>query len=153
MFDRWMQRLLAVLLASLILCVTWQVVSRYAIGNPSQWTEELARFLLIWISLLGGAYAYQQRAHLGLDLLAPKLSTKQQRWHRLSMSVLVLIFALAVLTFGGGMLVYTTWTLEQYSAALNVPMALVYCALPWSGLMLLAYSGKNIRDDWFGQEN
>jgi TRAP-type C4-dicarboxylate transport system permease small subunit len=65
--------LLASLLAMMVLCVTWQIVSRYFLGDPSSWTEELSRFLLIWVGLLGGSYAYHAKMHLGLDLLAERL--------------------------------------------------------------------------------
>ncbi|WP_372804382.1 TRAP transporter small permease, partial [Paracoccus seriniphilus] len=44
----------------LLICVTWQVVSRYLLGTPSTITDELARFLFMWLALVGGAYTYGQ---------------------------------------------------------------------------------------------
>ena len=139
--ERWLARLLAVLLAAIVLAVTWQVVSRYLLGDASGWTEELARFLLIWIGLLGGALAYQRRLHLGLDLLPEYL-----RKHRpasvftaindAAIDFCVLVFAVTILVVGGGALVLLTLELEQYSPALGLPMGVVYLCLPASGILI-----------------
>ncbi len=64
-------------MAAIVLVVTWQVFSRFIIQSPSSFTEELSRFLLIWIGILGAAYAYKTKAHLGLDLFVEK------KWHQL----------------------------------------------------------------------
>ena len=142
--DRALALLLAVLLGFMVLAVTWQVVSRYALGDPSGWTEELARFLLVWVGTLGGALAYQRRLHLGIDLLPDYLRRRGEKYNNpMTGTVIavvvdgsVLVFALAVLVVGGGALVALTLELEQYSPALGLPMAVVYLALPASGLIM-----------------
>ena len=91
--DKVFRIFLASLMALMVLCVTWQIVSRYVLSDPSQWTEELARFLLIWIGLLGGAYAYHVKMHLGLDLLSNKLSGARQKIHALFVHSLVIVFS------------------------------------------------------------
>jgi TRAP-type C4-dicarboxylate transport system permease small subunit len=138
--DRVFRGLLAVLMALMVACVTWQVVSRYVLGSPSSWTEELARYLLIWIGLLGGAYAYHVKMHLGLDLLAQKLSPGAHRMQARLIHVAVILFAGVVLLGGGLNLIRLAMELGQQSAALGVPMWLVYLSLPLSGLMLVVYA-------------
>lgn len=127
-------------LALMVVVVTWQVVSRYVLGDPSQWTEEVARMLLIWVGLLGGVYAYREKAHLGLDLLRHKVGAVGQ--HRLDVitDISCGLFALTVLILGGGALVQLTWELKQTTAVLGIPMAWVYIVLPVSGLLILIYS-------------
>jgi len=132
--------LLTLLMAVMVLSVTWQVVSRYLLGDPSSWTEELARFLLVWIGLLGGSYAYHVRMHLGLDIFSGRLSGKARNLNEMFVHLVVIVFSAAVLVGGGLNLVKLTYDLKQYSAALGVPMAFVYCALPISGLMLIFYA-------------
>lgn len=135
--DRAVAALLALLLVAMVLAVTWQVVTRGVLGDPSGWTEELARFLLIWIGLFGGALAYHRRLHLGLDLLAERLMA-YPRWHRRQRRLIdgcVLVFAVTVLVGGGTGLVLLTVELAQFSPALGLPMAIVYLALPASGLL------------------
>jgi len=127
-------------LALMVAVVTWQVVSRYVLGDPSAWTEEVARMLLIWVGLLGGVYAYRMNAHLGLDLLRMKVGPVGQRRLDVISDVLCGLFALTVLVIGGGMLVQLTWELKQTTAALGIPMAWVYVVLPLSGVLIVYYS-------------
>ncbi|HLT90852.1 MAG TPA: TRAP transporter small permease [Woeseiaceae bacterium] len=138
--DRIFRGLLALLLAVMVACVTWQVVSRYVLGSPSSWTEELARFLLIWIGLLGGAYAYHVKMHLGLDLLSQKLSPGARRVQARFIHAAVILFSVVVLLGGGLSLIGLSLELGQYSAALELPMWVVYLSLPLSGLMLVVYA-------------
>jgi TRAP-type C4-dicarboxylate transport system permease small subunit len=141
--DRAVAALMACLLVLTVLAVTWQVVSRYLLNDPSGWTEELARFLLVWIGLFGGAFAYHRRLHLGLDLLADRLRSSGSRYRNLHARIIdacVLIFAVAILIGGGGSLVALTLDLEQFSPALGLPMAFVYLALPLSGLLMAVFS-------------
>jgi TRAP-type C4-dicarboxylate transport system permease small subunit len=138
--DRFLRGLLILLVLGLVLSVTWQVASRYLLQAPSSWTEESARFLLIWIGLLGAAYAYRTRAHMRLQFLEEKLGPAGARRLRAVVAFAVLVFALAVLVVGGVRLVLLTLELEQVSAALGIPMGLVYLALPLSGLLTAFYA-------------
>lgn len=143
--DRAVRALLALLLAALVAAVTWQIVSRYALASPASWTEELARFLLIWISLVGGAYAYRRGLHLGFDALAERLTGRARAAHAVLVHVTVAVFAALVLLGGGAQLVALTQELAQYSPALGLPMAAVYAALPVSGALLLLYALAGLR--------
>ena len=71
--ERALGWLLVVLMSVMVVDVTWQVASRFLLQDPSSFTEELAGLLLIWISLLGAAYGFLTRAHLGIDLLVSQL--------------------------------------------------------------------------------
>ena len=138
--DKFLRGMLILLMALLVLAVTWQVVSRYLLASPSSWTEEVARFLLIWIGTLGAAWAFRSNMHIGLDLLPKKLTGVAARnLHWFTLSVIIL-FALAVLVIGGGSLVYLTWDLRQYSAVLGLPISFVYSVIPITGLLVVIYS-------------
>ncbi len=142
--DTFLKTLVALCMTLMVVVVTWQVVSRYALGDPSPWTEEVARMLLIWVGLLGGAYAYRERAHLGLDLLRQKLDvTGQRRLDRFT-DLSCGLFAIAVLIVGGLSLVKLTWELKQTTAVLGIPMAWVYVALPLSGVLITWYAAVSI---------
>jgi TRAP-type C4-dicarboxylate transport system permease small subunit len=138
--DKALKALVTGCMALMVVVVTWQVVSRYALGDPSQWTEEVARMLLIWVGLLGGVYAYREKAHLGLDLLYQKVGDAGKRRLDIITDVSCGLFALMVLVIGGGSLVQLTWELRQTTAALGIPMAWVYAVLPLSGLLIVYYS-------------
>ena len=83
--------ILIVLMAAMVLDVTWQVFTRFILRDPSSFTEELARFLLIWIGVLGAAYALKTKAHLGIDILTYKLKgVKKQVVDILVFSIIIL---------------------------------------------------------------
>lgn len=139
--DKAFRALLAGLMAAMVVSVTWQVVSRYVLGSPSSWTEELSRYLLIWVGLLGGSYAYHVKMHLGLDLLTQKLPIAARRVQARFIHLAVILFAATALVGGGVRLMALTWELGQRSAAIGIPVAFVYLSLPLSGLMLMLYAG------------
>lgn len=138
--DTLLKFLVTSCMALMVVVVTWQVISRYAMGDPSPWTEEVARMLLIWVGLLGGAYAYREKAHLGLDLMRQKAGNVGKRRLDMITDISCGVFALAVLVIGGGSLVQLTWELRQTTAVLGIPMAWVYTVLPLSGALIVYYS-------------
>ena len=70
--DRAVAGTLILAMSGILLAVVWQVISRYVLKDPASVTEELSRFFLIWIGLLGAAYAYRQKVHLGFNLIVEK---------------------------------------------------------------------------------
>ena len=80
--DRSLQFVIVTIFVILVVCVTWQVITRYGLGVPSIVTDELARFLFMWLALIGGAYTYGMRRHLAIDLLTQNLTGKQNLYLR-----------------------------------------------------------------------
>ncbi len=144
--DRALATLLVVLMALMVVNVLWQVASRYLMRNPSTFTDELSRFLLIWTGLLGAAYATSRRLHLAIDLLPSRARPPHRRWYQVFIASMGAFFGL-VMALGGSWLVYTVSYLGQTSAALGLPMGGVYAALPLSGLLIAYYSLDNLWQD------
>lgn len=138
--DRVLVVLLVALFAALVLMVVWQVLSRYALNSPSAFTEEAARYLMIWVSLLGASYVFRMRLHIGLDLLTRKLTGSNKRIAEVAALTAAVLFAVLILLVGGVRLVELTWSLDQVSAVLGIRMALVYLAIPLSGGFILLYT-------------
>ena len=132
--------LLVGLMAIMVIDVTWQVASRFVFRAPSSFTEELAGFLLIWIGLLGAAYGFRTRAHLGINLLVEQLKGGWKKGAGVSAHLLVLLFALTTMMGGGISLVRLAFRLDQTSAAMGVRMGFVYLALPLSGALVVLFS-------------
>ena len=145
--DAILKPALVVLMVALVSAVSWQVISRYIFSSPSSWTEEVARFLLIWIGVLGAAYAFRTGVHLGLDVLPKKLTGAPARVLKMFTLLMVLIFAVGVLVIGGFSLVSLTWELKQYSAVLGLPIALVYSVIPVAGVLICLYAVAAAMDD------
>lgn len=138
--DKLLGGALAVLVAAMVVSVTWQILSRYLFVVPAAWTEELARFLLIWIGMLGAAYAYRTRSHLGLDLLPSRLTGQGKAILDVVSHLICMSFAAIVLVIGGGSLVAMTWELKQYSAAMGLPIAYVYSVIPATGMLICLFA-------------
>ena len=138
--DAILKNVLIYLMVALVAAVSWQVISRYGFSSPSSWTEEVARFLLIWIGVLGAAWAFRTGVHLGLDVLPKKLTGKSALVLKLFTLLVVAGFSVTVLIIGGGSLVALTWELKQYSAVLGLPIAFVYSVIPTTGILICFYA-------------
>ena len=124
----------------MVIDVTWQVFSRYVLHQSSSLTEELATFLLIWVGLLGSAYAYREKAHLGIDLISTKLNIKQRLIVELIVLVIIILISITVFIFGGLRLVYITFTLDQISPAMQINMGYIYSVVPITGVLFILHS-------------
>lgn len=142
--DKILGWFLVTLMVIIVLAVLWQVFSRYVLQAPSSVTEELARYLLIWIGILGAAYASGQQEHLAINLLEEKLDKKKQKQLRILINLLIISFSLTVLIIGGANLVYVNYDLGQSSAALKIPLFIVYSVIPLSGILIIMYKINEI---------
>ena len=142
--DKILGYVLALIMGIMVLNVLWQVFTRFVVGTPSSFTDELARYLMIWVGVLGAAYISGRRMHVAIDLLPTKLNKKGQIKLKIFVNILIIIFCLAALVIGGLRLVYITYTLEQYSPALQIPLALVYLVIPLSGILIIYYKVSDI---------
>ena len=138
--EKGLGHLLVLLMSVMVVDVTWQVASRFVFRSPSSFTEELAGFLMIWIGLLGAAYGFRTRAHLGINLLVEQLKGGWKKGAGVSAHLLVLLFALTTMMGGGISLVRLAFRLDQTSAAMGVRMGFVYLALPLSGAVVVLFS-------------
>lgn len=139
--DRALAFLLIVLMGANVLNVLWQVFTRFVLKNPSSYTEELARFLLIWVALLGASYAMGRKLHLAIDVVVEKLKGRRRHLAEFLSLALIFLFALTVMVIGGARLVFITLTLDQTSAALQIELGYLYMVIPLSGLLIMFYSG------------
>lgn len=142
--DYILSSLLILLMGVMVLNVLWQVASRYLLNSPSSFTDELAGFLMIWVGLLGAAYATGKGLHLAIDILHESVNLPTRRKLDIVINFLIILFAISVLLIGGGRLVYLTLYLEQSSANLEVPLGYIYLAIPISGLLISYYALHNI---------
>lgn len=138
--DRSLELLVMVVVAVLVVDVLWQVFTRFILKDPSTWTEELAVFMLIWVSLLGAAVALNRGAHLGIDYFVDKLSPQKRLYTEVFVFVCISLFSVTVMVIGGIDLVIKTVNLGQISPALGVKVGYVYLAIPISGFFLALYS-------------
>ena len=142
--DKSLEWILVFLMSILVIDVLWQVISRYIMNSPSSFTDELAGFLLIWVGLLGAAYVAGKREHLAIDLLIQKSSPQRKFKLEMIISAIIIVFAITVMIIGGSWLVYTRLYLSVKSAALGMPLGIVYLVLPFSGVLIAYFDVDNM---------
>jgi len=146
--DKILGWFVTILMGVLVLNVLWQVTSRFVVGHPSSFTDELAGFLLIWVGLMGAAYATGQKQHLAIDLISGKLAPQNKKRLDTLINLLIIIFASLILIVGGANLVFITFHLHQISPALQISVGYVYTVLPLSGLFIIYYAVTDIVVLW-----
>ena len=131
---------LTVLAFALVVCVVWQVVSRYISPRPSTVTDELARFMFMWIGLLGAAQASAYKQHLAIDLLAMKLQGGAKRALNVVIESCIIVFAALVMVKGGLALTMDTLAKHQQTSVLQWPMGYVYMVVPVAGALMVLFA-------------
>lgn len=137
--------LVVVLISVMLVSVIWGVCSRYILADQSSWTDELARFMLIWVSLFGAVYISGKNTHITIDLLPKSMSEKTKLQLDLVVQAIIMLFVASIFVIGGGRYVFVSFKLEQTSAALGLPMGFVYLVLPISGVMILYFKINQMR--------
>lgn len=137
--DSVLSKTLVLIMSVMVINVLWQVFTRYVTGDPSSFTDELARYLMIWIGVLGAAYVSGRNLHVAIDILPTRASLKTQKKLRVIVTILVILFVLFAFVIGGSRLVYISYVLGQQSPALQLPLAVVYIIIPISGLLIMYY--------------
>lgn len=142
--DKIMRVLNVAVLVGLVLLVVWQVITRYFLSQPSVWSEELASYGFAWATMLGAAYVFGLRDHMNVDVAVLRFSLKTQKLLAIFSELLILIFAVTILIYGG--VQNTLLTIEQLSSSLPVTMGYLYSIVPISGVFIAIYNILNIHD-------
>jgi len=146
-FTELYARLLSVLLALsvgiLVLPVTLQVFSRYTSLIPHYiWTEEMARFLLVWTIMIGAMLALKERIHFVVDVF-PRLSPRGEAVMDLVSGLFVLVFAAAFVWWGWE---FTEFAWFRISEMAELPLWLIHVAWPVLGVTWLIFNGERMAD-------
>ncbi|AST95365.1 TRAP transporter small permease [Shouchella clausii] len=137
----------SVMFGLMVLVAIWQVFSRYVLNAPSTFSEEFLRYSLIWVTMIGGAYAFHLKKHIAIEMLVNRFSDATQKRVRQLVQLFLIAFALLVMVYGGIQLV--SLTMSQQTVSLGIPMGFVYLSLPISGLLITWFcltellTGKN----------
>lgn len=137
-----------ILLSIMTLLVLYQVYTRYVLNSPAAFTEELVRYSLIWTGFIGAAYAFLTRQHMCLVLVRDKLNPSAKRVLMIVIDVLILVFAIFVITVGGFKLAMSAQ--KVFSALLGIPRSLVYAMAPISGIFIIIAQIISIYEDVTG---
>ena len=134
------------LLALMVILVFSNVIARYFLNSALAWSEEISRFMLIWVAFLGSVLAYVRNEHLGLDILITVLPPRSSRVVLVFANLLV-IAAIFVLLHGGWSITSHTFNSGWTSPALSIPYGVVYMIVPVCSLLLLLQAFVKLREN------
>ncbi len=136
--SKWLDHLVAVvvvvLLMSMVAITSAGVLWRYGFNSALSWSEELARFLLIWISFLGAALAVYRDAHIGISVVFDRLPPLFQHWVERIVNVIILLFLGAILVHG---IKFLPDVSLRTAPTLQVRMTIPYLILPISSAIMM----------------
>ena len=132
----------ASLLGLMVVVGTYQISSRYFFNKPSTISEELLTYTFAWLALFAAAYVFGARDHMRMNFLLSKFPDKTRHIIELITEVIIVVFAGAVMIYGG--ISIMRLTMSQTTASLGIPMGLVYMAVPISGILIVIYGILNI---------
>jgi len=140
LYHRLLIWLLVGTVAILVVPVTLQILSRFTGLIPSYiWTEELARFMFIWMVMIGAMIGVREGTHFEVDVL-PKLGVRADALVRIMSHVFVLVFALVFIWWG---IAFTHFGWDQLSEIAELPMWMIFIAWPVAGLTWLLFIGES----------
>ena len=125
----------AIALGLMAALVIYQVGARYLLGSPPSWTEELARFLQVWLVLLASPVCVRRGMHLAVDYVTPRLPPGAALALRTGVLLISALFCLGLAFYGVRLLAVAAL---QTSPALGISMVWPYLAVPVSGILMAA---------------
>ncbi len=145
---KWMDLILstvcAVLFALMVVVGSYQIITRFVFNNPSTVSEELLTYSFAWMAMFSSVYVFGKRDHMKMGFLADMLPEASKRVLDIAIEILIVLFAAAVLIYGGTTIMQLTMT--QKTASLGVSMGMIYMVMPISGVLITIYGLLNIAD-------
>ncbi|MGN1192732.1 MAG: TRAP transporter small permease [Dorea sp.] len=126
----------------MVLLTCWQVLTRYVLGNPSSWSEELVAYLFAWMSLFGASIVTGERGHMNIPILVDHMGAAAKKALNIFAEMVACVFSLVILVFGGVQI--TSLAMGQMTSSLGVPVGVFYIVLPVCGVLNVIYTILNI---------
>jgi TRAP-type C4-dicarboxylate transport system permease small subunit len=143
-YARLLTWLLAASVAVLVIPVSLQIFSRYTELIPAYiWTEEMARFLFVWMIMLGAMLGVRESSHFVVDVW-PRMGSRAQALLRIVGNLFVLTAALAFLWWG---IEFTRFAIGRISELAELPLWLIHVAWPLAGATWIVFLGEQFYDD------
>lgn len=135
------------LLATMFLITFWQIVIRFLPGEVTVWSEEVARFLFVWIVFLGAATLVRDEEHIRIALITDRLSPTAGRIVRI-LSTLIIVPFVIFMMWGAYKNMIKQW--GTFAPTVDwMRLGYVYLSLVLSGIIMLWYFIRNMIRDLF----
>ena len=132
--DAVMRFLMAISMLTLVVFGTWQIFTRWVLQNPSTFTDELLRYVLIIAGMIGSAYCFYRDEHLALTLITDKAKRPFKVILEIFIELCILFFVIYVFIYGG---IKLSSTATNLSSVMRIPMKTLYLIEPICGVLIV----------------
>lgn len=141
-FNKYLGYLLAIILALMTVFIFWQVISRHFFGTPLSWSEELARFLMIYLIMIGSALATKNGEMISVDVLLEKFNASKMKPYIISLAqVISIVFFIVLFVYGYQ---FAMNSFNQIAPGSRISMGWVYLSIPFGAVLLTINSVTRI---------
>ena len=144
LLDKILEVILSIMVVLMVFGCVYQIFTRFVLQNPSDWTEEFVKYVLIWTTMLGVPYAYGRDKHISIGFVTGTFTPKGLAMDKIFNNILILLISVVIMIAGGIMV--TSNAAGQVSAALQIPMQVYYSGVPVSGVLMVLYSIPRLMD-------
>lgn len=142
LLDKIIEWFCIIIMGVMTCLVTWQVITRYVFNNPSVFTEQTSQYLFVWLIMYGSAYVFGKREHMQISFVRDLTSGNLRKLIDVIQEIIIAIFVLGVMIYGGYSV--SLKQMVQSDATLQIPMGIIYSAIPISGVIVVFYVINNI---------
>ncbi|WP_082043714.1 TRAP transporter small permease [Mobilicoccus massiliensis] len=136
--DRLLSWACVALFSLLVIVVVWQVVTRQVLDSPAAWTDEVSRYLFVWVGFFATALVFSERGHLAVDVLGRLLPTAGRRALGVLIQLAIIAFALLLLVYGGLRALAGAW--DQHLQSIPFTLGQMYVVMPITGAIIAFYA-------------
>lgn len=137
--------ILAILFATMVISLFYQIIMRFVFENANSWSEELTRYSFIWMTMLGSSLATRRNRNMNVDFVVNKMPEPLRKINNVLTKTLILAFIMVIIIYGIGLVGMTH---KQMSPGLKLPMSYMYSAIPTGGILMLIFTIENIINDF-----
>lgn len=141
--------LVILIFAALCVVLFAQVIARFVFDSPFSWSEEMARYLQVWMVLMGSALCMQRGQHITIDFLTSFFPRPLERAISIAMNLIIVAYMSVIVYFSSELMEASGF---QTSPAMQIPMSWVYLSIPLSGTLLLVESLISLLRRFQGRE-
>lgn len=137
--------IIIILMFSLVALVSFQVLNRFILHIPAAWTEEMARYNFVWVSLYGSVKALKMKSHLSVDIVIETMKSERgKRIIDLIATFLTLVFTVVLIVTGYQYMAGSIGVNCEFGA---FPISVIYSSLPISGVLMFIVSMMQLVQD------
>lgn len=145
-FDRLVYTVIFLCIAGFVTLSFTQVFFRFVLNNSITWSEEMCRYLFVWMVFLGSGIGLLHRRHITIDIVPNLIPQNAKRFYNALIDLIVIAFTVCLIRYG---IVFAQRGMTQNSPAMQIPLGYVYSGIVIGGAVMLVNALRSMLADLF----